>query len=212
MSTAADIASAPDVLELVGVRVPCIIGVHPEERRTPQDLILGVRMHLDVDEAAATTRLRATVDYARLAGELTFILQFGRFLLIESAAVAVARAVLHGQPMVAAVDVVIEKPAALGGHGVPRLQVSRRRSTMAMTPSSLAVAGVDGVLLQAAGGDDDRSLHRLSVVGDALALPPGSTTWDVDEGRAGAVLTTVGIVRAGAAPRHYVIAPGAGEP
>jgi FolB domain-containing protein len=202
-----------DILEIVGLRVPCIIGIHPEERHTPQDLILGVRLHLDVDDAATTTRLEATVDYARLAGELTFILQSGRFLLIESAAVAVARAVLHGQPLVAAVDVVLEKPAALGGHGVPRLQVSRRRAPLPPPSSPLVAPGVEGVLLHGAGGDDDRSLHRLAVAGaGALTLPTGSIVWDVDAGRAGAALTSPGLVRAGLTTRHYVVALGPSAP
>ena len=206
-------ASAVDVLEVVGLRLPCIIGIHAEERRAPQDLVLSVRLHLDVHEAATTTRLAATVDYARLAAELAFILQFGRFLLLESAAVAVAGAVLHGQPMVTAVDVTLEKPAALGGQGVPRLHVCRQRSTWSPTSSPLANDGVGGVLLQAAGADDDRSLHRLSVgPGASLALPAGCTAWDVDEGRVGVVLATVGLVRAGASPRHYVIATEACEP
>jgi dihydroneopterin aldolase len=204
---------ADDVIELADLRVPCIVGIHPEERRTPQDLVLTVRLHLDVDEAATTARLAATVDYARLAGELTFLLQFGRFLLIESAAVAVARAVLHGQPPVAVVDVILEKPAALGGQAVPRLRLTRRRADVAVPTSPLAAPGIDGVLLMSACGDDDRTLHRLSVSDEGtLALPPGSTTWDVDAGRQGAALNAVGVVRAGAAPRHYVIAMGAAEP
>lgn len=205
--------SAVDVVELAALRVPCVIGVNPEERRAPQDLVLGVRMHLDVGEAAATARLAATVDYARLAGELTFILQFGRFRLIESVAVAVARAVLHGQPLVFAVDVVVEKPGALAGHGIPRVQVGRRRGALVEVTSPLAGPGVAGVLLQAACGDDDRAVHRLSVSGDGtFALPPGSTTWDVDEGRAGAALTSVGVVRGGSTPRHYVVVTGPAEP
>ena len=67
-------ASVVDVVELADLRVPCVIGVHPEERHTPQDLVVDVRLHLDVTEAAATARLAASVDYARLAGEIAFIL------------------------------------------------------------------------------------------------------------------------------------------
>lgn len=206
-------AGAEDIIELADLRVPCIIGVHPEERRAPQALVVTVRLHLDVDEAAATARLGATVDYARLAAELTFILQFGRFLLIESAAVAVARAVLHGQPMVVAVDVVVEKPAALGGQAAPRLRLTRRRADISMPTSALSGSGVDGVALMTACGDDDRTLHRLTVSGDGtLALPPGCTTWDVAAGRQGAVLHTIGVVRAGPSARDYVVATSAPEP
>ena len=206
-------ASVVDVVELADLRVPCVIGVHPEERHTPQDLVLDVRLHLDVTEAAATARLTASVDYARLAGELTFILQFGRFRLIESVAVAVARAVLHGQPMVRAVDVIVTKPGALAGHGIPRVQVLRRRGALVDVASPLLGPGVEAVLLQAACSDDDRTVHRLSVTGEgAFALPPGCTTWDVDAGRAGAALTAVGIVRAVSTPRHYVVGTGPAEP
>lgn len=204
-----------DVLEIVGLRVPCVVGIHPEERKGPQDLVITLRLHLDVAEAARTTVLQHTVDYARVAGELTFILQLGRFLLIESAATALALAVLHGQHQVRVVDVIVEKPAALGGNGHPRLHITRQRASLALSSSSspLSARGVDAVLLQTAGGRDDRSLHRLCLfAGGTVALPSGSTAWAVDDGRVGAVTKDVGVLHAGASPRHYVVASEVPEP
>src|SRR5690606_27485278 len=110
-----------------------IIGVYPSEARTPQRLEITLSMHLDTSTAALQPGLRHSVDYARLAGEVRFIVGHGRFRTIETAAHAIARWVLapptpdapHAE--IVAVDVRLAKPGALGGTlaGVPTLHIRR---------------------------------------------------------------------------------------
>jgi FolB domain-containing protein len=185
-----------DVLEIVALPIRCMVGIHPHERQTPQELVVSLRLHTDVSVAADRADLTATVDYSRLAAEVTFLVQRGRFLLIESAAVAIAKAVLHGQPRVELVEVVVEKPAALCGQGFPRLHLRRRRAQS--SPARLIVLHEASVL-------DEQTLQRLT-------LPAGATwpvhndveIWSVDAGNEGE-LASEALLEGGDPPRSYVI-------
>jgi dihydroneopterin aldolase len=121
-----------DLLSLSGLSVDCIVGVYPTERDQPQPLGVDLELYLDTRAAARDSRLRDTVDYARLWGEVRFLLQASRFLLLESAAEAVARLILappsddapHGA--IREVTVRLSKPRALAGAGMPTLEIHRR--------------------------------------------------------------------------------------
>lgn len=120
---------APDVIELRGLRVPCIVGVYPSERDSPQRLEVDLRMELD--PVLEVHRLRQTLDYAAVASQVAFLLQSCRFFLLETAATALARLLLapptrgeEGRP-IRAVTVRLTKPDAFGGLGVPSLEIHR---------------------------------------------------------------------------------------
>jgi hypothetical protein len=60
----------PDVIEIRGLRVECIVGVYPSERDEPQPLELDVRMELDTEWAGESQRRRRCADrvpFAELA-------------------------------------------------------------------------------------------------------------------------------------------------
>ncbi len=124
--------SQVDKLSLSGLSVDCIVGVYPSERDQPQPLGVSLDLYLDTRPAARDAKLLETVDYARLWGEVRFVLQASRFLLLESAAEAVARYILapttvdapHGA--VREVTVRLSKPRALAGAGMPTLEIQRR--------------------------------------------------------------------------------------
>ena len=107
-----------DILSLHGLEVRCIVGVYPHERDTPQPVIVDVDLTVDTRSAAEHEELGETIDYGFLCGELRFLLEHGRFRLIETAAHVLARWILLptlGRPRVDEVRLRIEKPAALGG-------------------------------------------------------------------------------------------------
>jgi dihydroneopterin aldolase len=122
-----------DVIELNGLVVNCIVGVYPAERHTPQPLHLDLRLFLDTREAATGGGLGATVDYARLAGELRFLLESCRFLLLETAADALLRYILAPptddveRARIEAAELRLEKPSARAGGAVPSLTIRRAR-------------------------------------------------------------------------------------
>lgn len=119
-----------DTITVQGLTLECIVGVYPHERLTPQPLKLDLALHLDT-RAAAGQGLDASIDYARVHGELRFILEHSQFWLLETAAEALCRYLLcppavgapHARPV--AVDVRLTKPNAFAGRGCPALHVRR---------------------------------------------------------------------------------------
>lgn len=120
-----------DVVTIRNLKVNCVVGWFDEERATPQPLEVTISVNYDARRAARDGRLSSTIDYARLAGEARFILEAGRFRLLESAAEALAAWVLapsssHLPPTTAnAVEVELVKPEVLGGVAVPSVRIAR---------------------------------------------------------------------------------------
>jgi dihydroneopterin aldolase len=120
-----------DVIRIDNLVVDCIVGVYPAERLAPQPLRLDVALHLDTRRAATGAGLGGTIDYARLAGELRFLLESCQFLLLETAAEALCRYMLAPatedtpHATIEEVGLKLTKPIALGGTVQPSLEVHR---------------------------------------------------------------------------------------
>ena len=172
---------APDLLRVDGVELLCVIGVYPEERSHEQPLRLSLDLPLSAGAAAATGELSRSVDYARLMGQLAFVLQQGAFVLLETAAEAASAVVLAAVDGVAAeVTLTLTKPRALGGNGLPSLTVRRLRGA----PVRVARAGTRVDTLWPG---PDAAVHRVALAsGTALRVPDGAAALVVDAGRQGA--------------------------
>jgi dihydroneopterin aldolase len=122
-----------DRLALRGMRFDCIIGILDHERTTPQPVELDVVLHFHMRRAAHEGQITHTIDYGRVVGELQFILVAARFLLLESAAEAIAAWLLMPpsldvpRPQVEEVEVKLAKPRALAGRAVPEIAIRRQR-------------------------------------------------------------------------------------
>src|ERR1700712_392908 len=120
-----------DVIALEGLVVDCVVGVYPPERDPPQPLRLDLYMELDTRPAAEHQRLRDTVDYAAIAGQLTFLLTACRFRMIETAAHALARYLLlppaagEQRAQIDAIKLKLTKSFALSGRAIPSVEVQR---------------------------------------------------------------------------------------
>ncbi len=121
-----------DVITLRDLDVLCVVGLYPREKLTPQPLVLQLKLYLDTRRAVSENSLRHTVDYAALAGEIRFILQHARYLMLETAADALASYLLApaspdaARAPIKAVDLTIEKPHALPGRTVASVRVRRQ--------------------------------------------------------------------------------------
>jgi dihydroneopterin aldolase len=156
--------SRRDVIRIRDLRVDCIVGVYPHERHTPQPLELDVEMELDTAPAGESQRLRRSVDYAATASQLAFLLQSCRFDLLETAAHALTRYLLappalgEERARVQAVTVRLAKPLALGGNGVPSLEVHRDANDVRLTHEEKPFGTVDVVV-----ETRDVGIYRLNV-------------------------------------------------
>ena len=180
-----------DRIELNGLVVDCIVGVYPAERLTPQPLHLDLVLFLNTRDAARGGGLSATVDYARLAGELRFLLESCRFLLLETAAEALCRYILAPatddapHASIEAVELRLTKPQARAGGAVPSLIVRREREEFTLEVEDKGFGQVDVVhvtkgcgvyrLRVGAGRSIPTHVHRIMderelVLGSALHL------------------------------------------
>ncbi len=142
-----------DEIRLQDMRVRCTIGVYPDEAARTQALSLNIALYLDTRQAARDGQLHSTVDYAALARELTFILNHGRFRLLESAAEALASYMLsppaadQTRAPIQAVELEILKPEALRGMAIPSLNIFRQEAPDAMV-EPLIFAAPEAALLR----------------------------------------------------------------
>jgi dihydroneopterin aldolase len=135
-----------DVIRIDSLEVACIVGVRPHERRRKQMILLDLTLGLDLSRAGRSGRITHTCDYSRVTDELSALLQFREYQLIEGA-VTEASAMLFGlHPGIEEVSIRIEKPAALGGRARASVGIERRRADFPREHGTIAGTECDVLL------------------------------------------------------------------
>jgi dihydroneopterin aldolase len=159
-----DFRRSLDQIELRKLRADCIVGVYPSERAHPQPLLVDLALFFDSRDAARGAGLAASIDYAKLAGEVRFLLTACRFFLLEAAAEALARYVLAPptadapRAQVQGVTVRLSKPKALAGSALASLRIHRDASEMSYGVEEKGFGRVDRIFEDAGCG-----IYRLRV-------------------------------------------------
>ena len=120
-------ADPRDRIRIQGLRVACIIGTRPEERKRAQEIGIDLCLHLELETPGRSDRLEDTVDYSRLASEITAMAESSSFQLLERLAEEVASLALV-YPKVEAVEVTVSKPRALPRGRGAVVEIFRDRS------------------------------------------------------------------------------------
>lgn len=142
-----------DWIELDAFVVHCILGILDREQREPQPLEIEARLGLSLEAAGERDDLAASIDYAAVMEQLTTIAVEGRWRLLESMALAMARCLLapplpsERRAQVERVELALRKPAVLGGRAVPGIRLCRDRSWLVL-PSRELGPGVRVDVLQ----------------------------------------------------------------
>ncbi len=146
-----------------------MVGVYPRERTEPQRLLVDLTLGLDTRRAAETEALGHTVDYAACARDVAFLLERGRFRMLETAAHALARYLLapptraERRARVDWVRVELRKPEALQHRATPRLVIERSAEGLAYVVEQKPFGTVDVIH-----ETRDAGIYRLN-------LAPGGT-------------------------------------
>jgi dihydroneopterin aldolase len=133
---------AEDTILIEDLDIECVIGLYAHERDIEQRVVVAAELTVDTSRAALTEELRYTVDYDWVSEQISFILKFGRFQLLETAAHAICQALLllpvvgECRAKIDAVCLRLRKPTALGGRGLPTLKVRRRAEGMCVRRES----------------------------------------------------------------------------
>ena len=99
-------------IRIKDLRLSCIVGVFPEERRRRQEVVLQLRLGADLSAASRSDDLAQTVDYKEVKQRVIALVEASSFRLVERLAGAVAEVCLR-TPGVLSVEVEVEKPGAL---------------------------------------------------------------------------------------------------
>ena len=107
------------------IDLSCIVGILPRERTEPQPLQISLELDLDLEPVGDSGDLGLGIDYAQADAEVRYLCTEGQFLLIESLALAILRALLR--PPVRQVRVRIAKPTVLRA-AIPAVELERDAS------------------------------------------------------------------------------------
>jgi dihydroneopterin aldolase len=124
-----------DTIRISRLELSCIVGVRPAERHRRQKIALSLELELDLSRAAQSGRIGHTVDYSVVADEVSALLEFREYRLVEMATEEIAAMILGVHTAVERAHVTLEKPEALRGraaHGAVR--ISRSRAEPVATP------------------------------------------------------------------------------
>ncbi len=121
--------TAPDVIELRGLRVVGICGALPEERERAQPLEVDLDVEADLAPSGRSDALDETIDYGELCDVVSTVVSGGSPQLLEHLAAELADAVLAVDARIVAVTVGVRKlrppvPHLLSTAGV---RIERRR-------------------------------------------------------------------------------------
>lgn len=114
------------------LEVECIVGIRPAERVRKQHVRVHLDMGLDLSRPGKSGRIAHTVDYSRVATEVTNLLQFRAYKLIEVATEELAASLLGLHPALERVTLRLEKPEALRGRArLAAVEITRTRDAFA---------------------------------------------------------------------------------
>ncbi len=101
-----------DRIHIRDLKLRCIIGIYPEERRAQQDVIVNITLYCDLRKACESDNISDTVNYKEVKKKVVAMIEESSCLLIERLADQVAAIALES-PGVERVNVVLDKPGAL---------------------------------------------------------------------------------------------------
>jgi len=90
-----------------------IVGINPEERTRPQNILVNVTMWADTRPAAASDDIEDAVNYRTITKAIIDHIESGEPMLVERLVSEVADICLDADPRVEEVEVAVEKPGAL---------------------------------------------------------------------------------------------------
>jgi dihydroneopterin aldolase len=177
--------------------VECIIGVWDHEKQTPQRIGVDVRLLFDGSAAAQTDALSSTINYAQLTDAVAFILQHGRFELLETASQMLWSYLMLGSlpsqtaPSASFAEVILTKYDALPGPTLAKITHRGERGLYVSGKEVHAWGTVDiarenerlGVYRLNIAPGQTLPLHHHEVMKEAeLIIDPGLMLVELDTG------------------------------
>lgn len=120
-----------DKIFIRGLKVETIIGIYDWERTLIRPLIFDIELGFDTREAAASDRMRDSIDYAAVGQTVKDIALNLKPQLLETLAEKIARALFDQFPILS-LRLVIDKPGAIPDVKGIGVEIDRRREDYAV--------------------------------------------------------------------------------
>jgi len=118
-----------DRIHITDLALRTIIGLNPEERRKPQDVLINITLEADLGPAGTSDAVADTVNYRTLTKRVIRLVEASRFYLVEKLAQEIAWLALEDE-RVQQVWVRVEKPGALRFARSVGVELSRTRADL----------------------------------------------------------------------------------
>ncbi|MBZ0295858.1 MAG: dihydroneopterin aldolase [Anaerolineae bacterium] len=100
-----------DMIEIDNLRLRCVIGFSPHERKDRQDVVISLRIGTEMRKAGETDHPDDAFNYRTVTKAIISHVEASEYYLVEKLANEIARIVIkHGAPYV---QVRVHKPGAL---------------------------------------------------------------------------------------------------
>jgi len=116
--------SSYDQVFIRDLRAYGIIGVYPEERTSPQEILINLILYTDLEKAGRSDQVQDSVDYHQTAEAVRHLAETARRFTVEALASDIAAYCLQ-IPGVSGVRVRIEKPAAIPAARAAGVEIER---------------------------------------------------------------------------------------
>lgn len=131
-----------DLIRVVGLELRCIVGVRSYERRREQPLRVDISLGLDLSTAGRSGAIADSVDYSAVADDITALLRFREYRLLEVAAEEAAALLFSAYPAIIQVNIRLDKPEALAGRArCASVEITRSRGAFGVTEELTSYGG-----------------------------------------------------------------------
>lgn len=123
-----------DLIHVKGLEIRCIVGIRSYERQREQPLRVDVSLGLDLSTAGRSGLIGDSVDYATVADQVTALLRFREYRLLEVAAEEATAFLFAAHPGIRQVMLRLDKPEALAGRArSAAIEMARSRGAFGST-------------------------------------------------------------------------------
>ena len=116
-----------DKILIRDLRVTGIIGIHDDERSTPQEMLINISQSTDTRRAAETDDIHDCVNYQTIAERVKVHAETSKRLTVEALAEDIARICLE-TPQVRRAIVRVEKTQAIAYTGAVGVEIERENA------------------------------------------------------------------------------------
>ncbi len=102
-----------DKIHIRDLKVMGIVGIKPDERTTPQEILVNATLWVNTRPAAASDDIADAANYRTITKALIAHLEGGEPMLVERLVQELVDVVFATEPRVRSVELTVEKPTAL---------------------------------------------------------------------------------------------------